>query len=149
VGNLEAYNGCTNARRNDRSPKTVTLAITRDSPFLHFLPYTVSHLCYDGPNLAKGDFLANSSRSEVQIGEESGRHADEHAQNGAQGDRKVRIMGRLRSFGCTDSSNPGARAAELRQTVWLNRKNELLVHAPALLGNHPVSTWPIFGASLD
>ena len=29
-------------------PKTVTLDITRDSPCLHFLPYTVSHLCYDG-----------------------------------------------------------------------------------------------------
>ena len=27
--------------------------------------------------------------------------------------------------------------------------NELLVHASALLGNRPESTWPIFGASLD
>ena len=31
-----------------KTPKIVTLDITRDSPPLHFLPYTVSHLCYDG-----------------------------------------------------------------------------------------------------
>ncbi len=101
-----------------------------------------------GPNLAKGDFLANYSRSEVKIGEESGCHADEHAQNGAQGGRKVRIMRRLRSFDRPSGANPDARAAELRKTAWLNRNNELLVHAPVSLGNRLVSTWPIFGASL-
>jgi len=52
----------------------------------------------DGPNLAKGDFLAKESRSEAKIGEESGRYAYEHAQNGARNGRKVRIMRRLRSF---------------------------------------------------
>src|SRR5262245_6467089 len=37
------------------SPKPVTLAITRDSSFLHFLPYTASHLCYDGRAPKPGD----------------------------------------------------------------------------------------------
>ena len=92
-----------------------------------------------GPNLAKGDFLANYSRSEVKIGEESGCHADEHAQNGAQGGRKVRIMRRLRSFDRPSGANPDARAAELRKTAWLNRNNELLVHAPVSLGNRLLS----------
>ena len=40
------------------------------------------------------------------------------------------------------------KAVELRQTAWLNRKNELWVHAPAPLGSRLVSTWPNFGASL-
>ena len=44
---LAPNNACTPLRCY-RTPKTVTLDITRDSPFLHFLPYTVSHLCYDG-----------------------------------------------------------------------------------------------------
>jgi hypothetical protein len=101
------------------------------------------------PNLAKGDFLAKYSRSEAKTGEKSLCHADRSTPYGALRGRKVRIMDRLRNFDCTGSLNPDARAAELRQTAWLNRKNELLGHAPALWGNRPVSTWPIFGASLD
>ena len=102
-----------------------------------------------GPNLAKGDFLAKYSRSEAKIGKKSICHSDRGAPYGPLSGRHVCIMGRLRSFDCTGGSNPDARAAELRQTAWLNRKNELLVHAPALLGSRPGSTWPIFGASLD
>ena len=93
--------------------------------------------------------MAKYRRSEAKTGEKSMCHADRGAPYSALSGRKVRIMGRLRSFDCTGGSNPDARAAELRQTAWLNRKNELVVQAPALLGNRPGSTWPIFGASLD
>jgi hypothetical protein len=101
------------------------------------------------PKPSEGRFLAKYSRSEAKTGEKSICHADSGAPYGVLSGRKVRIMGRLRSFDCTGGSNPDARVAELRQTAWLNRKNGLLVHAPALLGNRPVSTWPMFGASLD
>ena len=70
-----------------------------------------------GPNLAKGDFLANESRSEVKIGEASGRHADEQAQNGAHGGRKVRIMRRVRSFEHYGDVNPSKSAVESRQNA--------------------------------
>ena len=64
----------------------------------------------DGPNLAKGDFLAKYSRSEAKTGENC--HADRGAPYGALSGRKVRIMGRLRSFEHTGGSKPDERAAE-------------------------------------
>ena len=93
--------------------------------------------------------MAKYSRSEAKTGANSICHTDRGAPYGALSGRKVRLMDRLRSFDCTGGSNHDARAAELRQTAWLNRKNALLVHAPALLGNRAVSTWPLLGASLD
>ncbi len=68
----------------------------------------------EGPNLAKGDFLAKQSRSEAKTGEKSLCHADKGAPDGALSGRKVRTRGRLRSFDCTDGSNSDVRAMELR-----------------------------------
>src|SRR5712692_119465 len=70
-----------------------------------------------GPNLAKGDFSAKHSRSEAKIGQESARHADQNAQNAALGGRKVRTMGRLRTFGHTGGVNSSKSAAESRQNA--------------------------------
>ena len=53
------------------------------------------------------------------------------------------------NFERTGGANPDERAVELRQNTWLNRKNELLVHAPASLVSRSVSTWPNFLVSLD
>jgi hypothetical protein len=57
-------------------------------------------------NLAKGEFLAKQSRSEAKIGTESARHADLNAHNGARDGRKVRAMGRLRSFDMLVAQTP-------------------------------------------
>jgi hypothetical protein len=65
-----------------------------------------------GPNLAKADFLAKQSRSKAKIGKESARHAHLNAQNGALDGRKVRTMGRLRSFECAEGANPSKRAVK-------------------------------------
>src|SRR5947209_7121966 len=43
-------------------------------------------------------------------------------------------MCRLRSLEHTGGSNPNERAVESRQNAWSHGKNELLVHAPAQLG---------------
>ncbi|MGE3537303.1 MAG: hypothetical protein AB7N91_07675 [Candidatus Tectimicrobiota bacterium] len=53
-----------------------------------------------GPNLAKGDFLAKYSCSEVKIGQESARHADDNVYNGLLGGRKVRTMYKTAEFWC-------------------------------------------------
>jgi hypothetical protein len=112
------------------------------------LPSHMRPLCLPGPNLAKSAFLANESRSEVKSSEESGRHAYEQAQNGAQGGRKVRIMHRQRSFEYTGGVNRGKNAVASRQNALSNGKSELLVHASNPLRGRSGSTWPNFGASL-
>jgi hypothetical protein len=68
-------------------------------------------------DLAKGDFLAKESRSEAKIGQESACHADQNVQNGALGSRKVRTMGRRRSFAHTGGANPDERAVESGQNT--------------------------------
>ena len=137
-----------NCRGGVLSQKTVVFSDTcnslwRKAQFLSAKNFTIR------PKPSEGRFFGQVQSFYGKNREKSTCHADRGAPHEARSGRKVRIMGRLRSFDCTSGSNPDARAAELRQTAWLNRKNELLVHAPALLGSRPGSTWPIFGASLD
>jgi hypothetical protein len=72
----------------------------------------------------------------------------QNARTAALDGRKVRTIRGLRSFERTGGLHPDERAVELRQNTWLNRNNELLVHAPAPLMSRSMLTWPNFLASL-
>jgi hypothetical protein len=75
--------------------------------------------------------LAKYNRPKAKIGKESAFHVDLDTHNGIRDGKKIRTMGRLRSFEHTSGSKPDERAMETGQTTWSNRKNGLVVHVPS------------------
>lgn len=71
----------------------------------------------EGPNLAKGDFLAKYSRSEAKISQEPARHADQNVQNGVLGGRKVHTMCKRRGFERLGDVNSDKSAVKLGQNA--------------------------------
>jgi hypothetical protein len=97
-------------------------------------------VCGYGPNLAKGDFLAKSSRSGATISRASAWCAGWDSQNGTSCGRKVRTNRLLRSLAGIRRPNPRKKVVSSSQNAWSNEESELVVRASAQLAS-PLSDY--------